>query len=67
MEIIRQVNSDTLLLKDLKGFLGKRVKINIDVIDDSEQNYRKPKPLGKYKLGKELDDMNIRDFAYEED
>ena len=67
MEIIRQVNSDTLLLKDLKGFLGKRVKINIDVIDDSEQNYRNSKPLGKYRLGKKLDDMNLRDFAYEED
>ena len=67
MEIIRQISSDTLLLKDLKGFLGKKVKINIDVIDDSGQDYRKPKPLGKYRLGKELDDMNIRDFAYEED
>ncbi len=66
MEIIRQINSDTLLLRDLKGFLGKKVKINIDVIGDSEQNNRRPKPLGKYKLGKELDDMNIRDFAYEE-
>lgn len=66
MEIIRQINSDTLVLNDLKSFLGKKVKINIDVIDTPGQNNRMPKPLGKYKLGKELDDINIRDFAHEE-
>ncbi len=64
MEIIRQINSETLVLRELKDLLGKKVKINIEIIGEEEPG--KPKPLGKYKLGKELDDINIRDFAYEE-
>jgi hypothetical protein len=66
MEIIRQIDSETLIIKDLKKLLGKKVKINIEVIDENEQRNQKLKPLGKYKLGKELDDINIRNFAYEE-
>jgi len=66
MEIIRQIDSETLIIKDLKKLLGKKVKINIEVIDEKEQRNQEPKPLGKYKLGKELDDINIRNFAYEE-
>jgi hypothetical protein len=63
MEIIRQVTSDTLVLGNLKTLLGKRVKINIEIIDEEKPGKQKQKPLGKYKLGKELDDVSIRDFT----
>ena len=66
MEIIKQIDSETLILKDLKDLLGKKVKINIEVIDETEAVRQKTKSLGKYKLGKELDDIDIRNFAYEE-
>jgi hypothetical protein len=46
--------------------LGKKVKINIEVIDEGEPTREKTKSLGQYKLGKELDDIDIRNFAYEE-
>ena len=67
MEIIKQIDSETLILKDLKDLLGKKVKINIEVIDEAETVREKAKSLGQYKLGKELDDIDIRNFAYEED
>lgn len=66
MEIIKQIDSETLILKDLKDLLGKKVKINIEVIDETEALPQKVKSLGKYKLGKELDDIDIRNFAYED-
>jgi len=66
MEIIKQVNSETLVLRDLKNLLGKKVKINIEVIEEAENAQHNVKSLGKYKLGKELDDIDIRNFAYEE-
>ena len=65
MEIIKQIYSETLIIKELKNFLGRKVKINIEVIDELNQKEQKAKPLGKYKLGKKLDDVNIRDFAHE--
>lgn len=66
MEIIKQIDSETLILKEFKDLLGKKVKINIEVVDEPKQDTLKPKPLGKYKLGKELDDINLRNFAHEE-
>ena len=54
-------NQSRELLKDYKGSLSDAV------IDERRPRKHKPKPLGKYKLGKDLDDVNIRDFAYEED
>jgi hypothetical protein len=66
MEIIRQIDSETLTIKRLKGFLGKKVKINIEVMEETGQPEQKPRPLGKYKLGKELDNLNIRNLAYDE-
>lgn len=66
MVIIKQIDSETLILKDLKHMLGKKVKINIEVIDEGEPTREKAKSLGQYKLGKELDDIDIRNFAYEE-
>lgn len=38
MEIIRQIESDTLLLRDLKGLLGKKVRIYIEVLEEVGQN-----------------------------
>ncbi len=66
MVIIKQIDSETLIVKDLKDMLGKKVKINIEVIDEVEPALEKANSLGKYKLGKELDDTDIRNFAYEE-
>jgi hypothetical protein len=66
MEIIRRIHSDTLNLKELRDFIGKRVKINIEVIDDETLSSVGPHQLGRYKLGKDIDDLNLRDFAYEE-
>lgn len=66
MEVIKEINSDTLVLKELRTLFGKKVRINIEVIEEAEEGRRKPKPLGRYKLGNELDMINIRDFAYEE-
>ena len=68
MEIIRQIDSETLAIKQLKDFVGKKVKIIIEPFQETGQ-YRKKqklKPLGQYKLGKEMDEINIRNFAYEE-
>jgi hypothetical protein len=66
MVIIKQIDSETLILRDLKDLLGKKVKINIEVIDEAEPAVENANSLGKYKLGKELDDIDIRNFAYEE-
>ncbi len=68
MEIIRQIDSETLAIKQLKDFLGKKVKIIIEPFRETGQ-YRKKhklKPLGKYKLGTGMDEINIRNFAYDE-
>ena len=64
MEIIRRVNSETLVLEELKSFLGKRVKINIELAEDEVTGKKKTKSLGRYKLGKKLDSLNIRDYAH---
>jgi hypothetical protein len=61
MVIIKEINSETLTIQELKEFIGKRVRINIEELAEE-----KDKPLGRYKLGRELDQLNIRDFAHEE-
>ncbi len=66
MEIIKQIESEVLIIRELKTLLGKKVKINIEVIDDAQPNKDKSVELGTYKLGTQLDDINIRNFAYEE-
>lgn len=66
MEIIKRIDSDVLIIKELKKFLGKKVKINIEVLNENQTGLDNPAELGRYRLGKELDKINLRDFAYEE-
>jgi hypothetical protein len=66
MIIIKRIDSDTLRLKELTDLIGKKVKIQIEVINDESKTATVRKELGQYKLGKEMDDLNLRDFAYEE-
>lgn len=66
MEIIKQVDSDVLIIKELKKYLREKVKINIEVLNDKPSDFNCSQELGRYKLGKELDKINLRDFAYEE-
>ena len=67
MEIIKKINSETLTIQDLKDFIGKKVRINIEELTEERAQIEKEhKPLGRYKLGRELDQLNIRDFAHEE-
>lgn len=64
MEIIKEINSETLTIQELKDFIGKKVRINIEeMAEERDQIEKKCKPLGRYKLGRELDQLNIRDFA----
>jgi hypothetical protein len=65
MEVIKRINSETLVLKEFKYLLGKKVRINIEVIEERKKQKKGLKPLGCYKLGKELDAINIRDLAYD--
>jgi len=68
MVIIKEINSETLTIQELKDFIGKKVRINIEELAGARDQIKKEhKPLGRYKLGRELDRLNIRDFAYEED
>jgi hypothetical protein len=67
MVIIKEINSETLTIQDLKDFIGKKVRINIEELAEKrDQIEMENKPLGRYKLGRELDRLNIRDFAHEE-
>ncbi len=66
MIIIKRIDSDTLRLKELADLIGKKVKIQIEVINDESKTATARKELGQYRLGKEMDDLNLRDFAYEE-
>ena len=67
MEIIKKINSEPLTIQDLKDFIGKKVRINIEELTEERAQIEKEhKPLGRYKLGRELDQLNIRDFAHEE-
>jgi hypothetical protein len=67
MVIIKEINSETLTIQELKEFIGKRVRINIEELAEEKDQIKKgDKPLGRYKLGRKLDQLNIRDFAHEE-
>jgi hypothetical protein len=66
MEIIKRIDSEILIIKELKTLLGKKVKINIEIIEDNKTDPLKIESLGTYNLGKELDNINIRNFVNEE-
>ena len=67
-EIIIETRLDKYFLKrdDLKEFLGKQVTIVLRKLDSKTAHRKKLiDSMGRWQLGKELDDVNIRDLAYD--
>lgn len=64
IKIITKIESDNIKIPGYQEFLGKDVEITIKEIDKEEKDL-------KWTFGKKvdlngaLDDVNIRDFAYE--
>jgi hypothetical protein len=59
------VQSEILKIPELKALIGKKVQIKIKPILDEKTNNTKSK-LGSYDLGGKFDNINVRDFAYED-
>ncbi|MDQ2721104.1 MAG: hypothetical protein M3Z26_15255 [Bacteroidota bacterium] len=65
--IRKKLESDTIKLgKEAKPMLGKNVEIIIREIADSKPIERQWEHLGEFDLGGELDTVNIRDFAHDD-
>jgi|GEM_PF-1134874 len=65
--IRKKLKSDTIRLgKEAKSMLGKNVEITIRELENPKPTERKWRFLGSASLGKELDSINIRDFAHED-
>ena len=65
--IRKKLDSDTIKLgRKAKPMLGKNVEIIIREIENAKPAERKWRFLGSASLGKELDSINIRDFAHED-
>lgn len=65
-----KITSDTLTLENLKNLMGKEVDIIINEVKkkfstEKRKPVRKWKMSGKADFGGKLDNVNIRDFAYE--
>jgi hypothetical protein len=62
IKIEKTIQSDTIQLPELKGLVGKRVRISIKQI----RNYnRLAQKIGSSDLGGRFDNTNIRDLAYD--
>jgi hypothetical protein len=58
--------SDTLHLVNISNLIGKEVIVSIiEIPQDKKQNKRKWNFLGAVSSDTQLDQINIRDFAYE--
>ena len=65
--IRKKLDSDTIKLgKVAKPMLGKNVEITIREVVELKPVERSWRFLGSVSLGKSLDNINIRDFAYED-
>ena len=65
--IRKKLESDTIKLgEEAKPMLGKNVEIIIKEVPEPKPAERKWRFLGSVSLGKSLDNINIRDFAYED-
>lgn len=65
--IRKKLESDTIKPgKKAKPMLGKNVEITIREVAEPKPVERKWQFLGSVSLGKSLDHVNIRDFAYED-
>lgn len=61
-----KIKSNTIKLSDVSNFMGKEVIITIiELPKNKEKKKRKWNYLGAVQLNKQLDKVNIRDFAYE--
>ncbi len=64
--IRKKLDSNTIRLgKKAQSLIGKNVEITIREISDPKSAKKKWNYLGSVSLGKELHDVNIRDFAHE--
>lgn len=63
--INQTVQSEILKIPELKALIGKKVQIKIKPISEEKRTKSKSK-LGSYDLGGKFDDINVRDFAYED-
>ena len=67
IKIRKKLDSDTIKLgKEAKPMLGKNVEITIREVAEPKPVKRNWRFLGSVSLGKSLDNVNIRDFAYED-
>jgi hypothetical protein len=62
-----KLESDTIHLDNVKGLIGKHVKVTIEEVTLLEE---KPKQklwqyIGSVKIDKNIDQSNIRDLAYD--
>jgi hypothetical protein len=57
------VQSEILKIPELKALIGKKVQIKIKPIPQETKTKSK---LGSYDFGGKFDEINIRDFAYED-
>ncbi len=61
-----RLESDMIRLINIGNFIGKDVIISIiELPKITEKKQKKWNYLGAVKLNKQLDNVNIRDFAYE--
>ena len=67
IKIRKKLDSGTIKLgKEVKPMLGKNVEITIREVAEPKPVERNWRFLGSVSLGKSLDNVNIRDFAYED-
>ena len=65
--IRKRLKSDIIKLgNQVKPLLGKNVEITIREVTEPKPVERKWRFLGSVSLGKELDSINIRDFAHDD-
>jgi hypothetical protein len=61
-----KIESNIIKLSDIANFIGKDVIVTIiEIPKAKEKKKKKWNYLGAVKLDKQLDNLNIRDFAYE--
>ena len=61
-----RLENNVIQLKNIESFIGKEVIISIiELPKYQKKKKRKWNFLGAVSLNKQLDDINIRDFAYE--
>lgn len=61
-----KVKDGRIELPDAKSFAGKEVKVTVEeVAAEKKGGSREWKSLGSVHINQNIDDINLRDFAYE--